>query len=157
LWNIALPSKPVFGPALWQQHMVLAATDAIEVRSLISGELVWSVPVKDCLTPPVIIKDYAALVCNGGELLVLDLRNQKHIQIPGANASVPPFSVTPDNLIFLGDKDLLLLDLGSGTTSRWYGPVHWLGPVCTPLVMLDHQLYFGSTNKGVVCLRPKKQ
>lgn len=161
LWQI--PLADATGNAVCGGNDVVVSTSSgIEVRSLQNGMIRWSKPIGPCAAPLVADADRVAAVTASGE--VWEYRMSDGVTLAhrtGADPAIPAFFCIPASMLFHASGQLLAIEADVGSPApvnpaRWYGPMDWLGPMRTPVVVSDQHLLFATATKGVVCLRPRK-
>jgi outer membrane protein assembly factor BamB len=153
LWSKPLSASPVTGVVLNEQRLAVGTEQGISVLSVLDGAIEWENACGKIEGP--LVADSALLGCSlAGAIALFDWEGQKLTQAEETVPGLPPM-LCADKVLYLKPDGVEAYDLSLEETHRLAGRLSWLGRAVTPAVMVKSQLYFGTQDRGLVCLRPR--
>ncbi|KKL62502.1 hypothetical protein LCGC14_2184550, partial [marine sediment metagenome] len=145
---------PVTTGVISREDLAVVGTDrGLAAIGLWDGRARWAVPAKGIAGVLVGDRRHLALTTAAGEVLIFDWSGQKVAQATGAVGGLPPLLIG-DRALLCQAEALALMDLGNGRTKLWL-KTGWLGDVTASPILADSHLYFGTNEKGLVCVRAR--
>jgi outer membrane protein assembly factor BamB len=159
-WELA--GKPVNGPFLDWDMLLLGTDKGVEALSPFTGQSLW---VSNTAVPASAIacdKGLIGYVSTDGQLVVLSVGGELLGSAPGALSQFPPL-VSRDAVLFLTDKAILRFDPappagGDSALAQTPAPTTWMkldamtGKASSPMVLIDSQVMFGA-ERGLVAAK----
>ena len=154
LWRARLPSPARTGPVPQGQRLAIGTADGVLAVDMLDGAVQWSTPCGETTGTLVCSDDYVACVTTGRTVVLMDWAGSVKARVAGAAPGLTPM-LCGDLLMCFTPGAITQVDIASGEERSWGGRLDWLGGIVTPAVMLDSKLYFGTAQKGLVCMGEK--
>jgi len=154
LWRVALSSPARAGVVVGNGIVAVGTAEGVVGLSVLDGAEVWSTMCGEAAGSLVCNDDGVACVTTDGEVVLMDWAGRERARAEGVVPGLTPV-LCGDIMMCLKADGIELVDIASGETRRWGGRLGWLGGIVTPAVVLDSKVYFGTKDRGLVCIAGK--
>jgi hypothetical protein len=149
-----MEDAPVTGPVATKDLLAVGTARGIEIRSMINGYRHW---LAVCGQPAGVLAcndELIACTTADGGVAVVDWQAQKVLDAPDVGTKLPPMLCGDSVLVSkAGQIKRLPLTGAAGSVLLDYE----LANIVVPPILVDSQLYFGDSGKGLVCARPMRK
>ena len=155
LWEADVDASIVSGPVAYANRVAVGTDKGVAILDILTGEPVANY---ECgkLSVPLVCNDlYLASVTDAGVLVVADWTGKEVYREEGVVVGISPL-LRNNQLVFFTTDNVKLLNISTGESSLWVTKIGWLGECTAAAVMEKSHLYFGTSKKGIVCLKPRK-
>jgi outer membrane protein assembly factor BamB len=155
LWQAPLPAAPCTGPVVREDRLAVGTAQGLAAMSIRDGAILWTNACGATVDP--LAGDQASLVSLGsdGTVRVYDWDGRELAAKEGAVAGITPM-LCGDCVVILGQQGVVdKLEIATGQTSRLADGLDWLGDPTTAAILLKSQFYYGTKDRGLVCLKAK--
>ncbi|MBA4388108.1 MAG: hypothetical protein C0404_09015 [Verrucomicrobia bacterium] len=154
LWRKDLKAVPTTGAIVEGMNLVVGTEKGLTVLGLHTGEERWSEPCGKITAP--LVGNGGSIVCvtDKPEAIVFSWEGKATARLEGVTPGISPL-VCNETMVCLLPESIQLLDMNAGKASMWLPRTGFLGGAITPAVLAEGFLYFGTKDKGLVCIGPK--
>ena len=155
-WRAKPPAAPVTGPVIAGSLAAVGTRQGVTVLGVTDGAVLWSAGQEAVAGRMTRDEDRLGWSTSSGRSWVYTWTGREVARIEGGTAGIAPMLLGEQALCVV-DGDFACVDLaaasGGAAPRKWYGAA-WLGPVAAPPVLAESHLYFGTAQRGLVCVRP---
>lgn len=154
LWRTTVDSTITTGPVVSGEHIAIGTEAGISIHSLVDGSKLWSTNYGAITTYLVCNDAHLASGTNENTAFVFDWTGNAMFKITDIKSGTIPM-LCEDTVLYFSSTHITLFNLNTGAQKNITGSLGWLGTITTPAIMSEWHLYFGTANKGLICMRPK--
>lgn len=157
LWERALPSVPQTGCVFTGGRVWVGLADGLHGEGVLESRPAVSIPCGPLACLPVFNAERIACLTQAGEMRLVRPDDGRELgRIPGAAGSYPPI-LAESSLLYLSQDAIKRFDFASGESEPWVKlAASWPGRMTSPMIQVDSHLLFGTTKRGLVCMKPKE-
>jgi outer membrane protein assembly factor BamB len=154
LWRVSVDSSITTGPVVSGEHIAIGTESGISVHSLVNGSKLWSTNYEGTTIRLVCDDTHLVGVTKENAIFVFDWNGSLITKITDIKVGTLPM-LCDDSVLYFSDTSITLVNLHTRVKKNIAGNLGWLGTITTPAIMAESHLYFGTANKGLICMRPK--
>lgn len=149
LWAAALDAAPRTAPVLRGRRLYIGTESGVEARDLVDGRQLWRTGDGNAGGALVCEPPHVAYVNAASEVILLSAEDGKVEKVFGGGLPGAVPLLARDSVLFLSGAGLMRYVFGAEEPDRWMD-VEWLGPITSPLVLVDSRVYFATEQRGLV-------